>query len=80
MAHDIWKDNIKLLGCHDCWSCKAIKYAFEARLINFDPDNNIFSTQTFNEVCSISFNEDHNIEYMDTLYENRYNSFVGVCP
>ena len=23
MAHDIWKDNIKLMlnGCHDCWSC-----------------------------------------------------------
>ena len=31
---------------------------FEAKRINFDPDNNIFSTQTFNEVFSISFNED----------------------
>ena len=30
MAHDIWKDNIKsmLNGCHDCWTYKAIKFAF----------------------------------------------------
>ena len=48
-----------LNGCHDCWSYKAIKFACEANLTNFDPDNNIFSIQTFNEVCSISFNDDH---------------------
>ena len=43
MAHDIWKGKLMLNGCHDCWSYKAIKYAFEANLTNFDPDNNIFS-------------------------------------
>ena len=61
MAHDIWKDNIKLMlnGCHDCWTYKAIKFAFEAKLINFNPDINIFSMQTLIEVCNISFNEDH---------------------
>ena len=44
MAHDIWKDNIKLMlnGCHDCWSYKAIEFAFDAKLTNFDPDNNMF--------------------------------------
>ena len=82
MAHDIWKDNIKLMlnGCHDCWSYKAIKYAFEANLINFDPDYNISTYRLLNEVCNINFNEDHIIEYMNTLYEKRYISFVGVCP
>ena len=36
MAHDIWKDHIKLMlnGCHDCWSYKAIKFAFEYKLNN----------------------------------------------
>ena len=82
MARDIWKDNIKLMlnGCHDCWSYKAIQYAFEANLTHFDPDNNVFSIQTFNEVCSISFNEDNIMEYINTLYEKRYISFVGACP
>ena len=61
-----WRDNIKLMldGCHDCWTYKAIKFAFEAKLINFNPDINIFSMQTFSEVCSISFNEDHIKEYI----------------
>ena len=61
MAHNIWKDNIKLMlnSCHDCWSYKAIKYAFEANQNNFDPDNNVFSALTFNEVCSISFNNNN---------------------
>ena len=63
-----------LNGCHDCWSYKAIKYAFDAKLTNFDPDNNILSTQTFNEVCSISFNEDYIIEYINTLYNNNNNN------
>ena len=74
MAHDIWKDNIKLMlnGCHDCWSYKAIKFACEANLTNFDPDNNIFSIQTFNEVCSISFNEDHIRIYEHSLREKVY--------
>ena len=60
MAHDIWQDNIKLMlnGCHYCWSYKAIKFAFDAKLIDFNPDINIFSMQTFSEVCSISFNEE----------------------
>ena len=31
----------------------------ETNLTNFDPDNIIFSIQTSNEVCNISFNEDH---------------------
>ena len=26
------------------------------------------------------FNEYHIIEYINTLYENRYITFVGVCP
>ena len=38
--------------------------AFEANLTHFDPDNNMFSIQTFNEVYSISFNENHIIEYI----------------
>ena len=73
MAHDIWKNNIKLMlnGCHDCWSYKAIKFAFDIKLTNFDPDNNILSTQTFNEVCSISFNEEYTLEYINTLYEKK---------
>ena len=73
MAHDIWKDNIKLMlnGCHDCWSYKAIKFAFDTKLTKFDPDNNILSTQTFNEVCSISFNEEYTLEYINTLYEKK---------
>ena len=66
--------------CHHCWSYKAIKFAFDAKSTNFDPDNNILSTQTFNEVCSISFNEDYIIEYINTLYEKRYINYVGVCP
>ena len=79
MAHDVWKDNIKLMfnGCHDCRSYKAIKFTFEANLTNFDPDNNIFSIQTFNKVCSISFNEDRIIEYINTLYEKRF--YPGVA-
>ena len=40
MAHDIRKDNkLMLNGCHHCCSYKAIKFAFEAKLTNFDPDN-----------------------------------------
>ena len=35
--------------------------------------------QTFSEVCSISFNEDHK-EYINTIYEKRYINFVGICP
>ena len=71
---------VKGWSCWSCWSYKAIKYAFEANPTNFDPDSNIFSIQTFNEVCNISFNEDHIIEYMNTLYEKRYISFVDACP
>ena len=58
MAHEIWKDNINLMlnGCHDCWTYKVIKFAFETNLI---------------EVCNISFNEDRILEYMNTLYENK---------
>ena len=51
-------------GCHDCWTYKAIKFAFEAKLINFNPDINIFSMHTFSEVFSICFNEDHIKEYI----------------
>ena len=36
--------------------------------------------KTLNEVCSISFNEDNIKDYMDTIYEKRYISFVGICP
>ena len=46
-----------------CWSYEAIKFAFEAKLIDFNPDINIFYIQTFSEVCRISFNEDHIKEY-----------------
>ena len=69
VAHDIWKDNKKLMlnGCHDCWSYKAIEFAFEAKLIDFNPDINIFSMQTFSEVCSILFDEDHFKEYINTI-------------
>ena len=35
--------------------------------------------QTFSEVCSISFSEDHK-EYIYTIYEKRYINFVGICP
>ena len=82
MAHDIWKDNIKLMlyGCHNCWSYKAIKFAFDAKLIDFNPAINIFSTQTFSEVCSISFSEDNIKDFINTIYEKRYISFVGICP
>ena len=29
-----WKDDIKLMlnGCHNCWSYKVIKFAFETKL------------------------------------------------
>ena len=43
---------LMLNGCHDCWSYKAIKFAFEAKLINFDPDNNIFPTLLMKFVAS----------------------------
>ena len=79
MAHDICKDNIKLMlnGCHDCWTYKAIKFA---KLISFNPDINIWSMHTLSEVCSISFNEDHIKEYINTIYEKRHINFVGICP
>ena len=38
---------------------------------NFNPDINILSMQTFSEVCSISFNEDHIKEYINTIYEKK---------
>ena len=61
LVFGIWKDSTKLMldGCHDCWSYKVIKFAFETKLIDFDPDINIFSIQNFNEVFSISFNKEH---------------------
>ena len=62
----------------DCWPYKAIRFAFEAKLIDFNPDINIFSMQTFSEVCSISVNEDHIKEFTNTIYEKRYNNFVGI--
>ena len=37
MAHDIWKVKL-MVGCHDCWSYNAIKFAFETKLTNFNPD------------------------------------------
>ena len=41
MAHE-WRDNIKLMlnDCHNCWSYKAIKFAFEAnptKIIIYSP-------------------------------------------
>ena len=71
---------VKGWSCWSCWSYKAIKYAFEANPTNFDPDYNISTYRLLNEVCNINFNEDHIIEYMNTLYEKRYISFVGACP
>ena len=59
---------------------KAIKFAFDAKLIDFNPDINLFSMQTFSEVCSISFNEDNIKDFIKTIYEKRYISFVGICP
>ena len=56
-------------------SYKAIKYAYDAKLTNFDPDNNILSTQTFNEVCSISFNEDYIIECYTIC---KYVNWIGM--
>ena len=47
---------------------------------NFNPDINILSMQTFSEVCSISFNEDHIKEYINNIYEKMYINFVGICP
>ena len=41
-------------------------------IINFNPDINTFSMQNFNEVCSLNFNEDRIIEYMNTLCEEWY--------
>ena len=35
--------------------------------------------QTFSEVCSISFNEDHIKEYINTIYEKRHINFVAIC-
>ena len=63
---------VMLNGCHNCWSYNVIKFAFKAKLIDFNPDINIFSVQTFSEVCSISFNEDHIIESVNTIYEKMY--------
>ena len=39
-----------------------------------------FSMQTFSEVCNISFNEDNIKDFINTIYEKRYISFVGICP
>ena len=54
MAHDIWKDNIKLMlnGCHNCWSYKAITFAFDAKLIDFNPDiiNTLYEKRYINFV------------------------------
>ena len=61
-----------LNGCHDCWSYKAIKFAFEAKLFYVNPDICTFSLQAFNEVCNIIFYEDLTIEYMNSLYERRF--------
>ena len=36
--------------------------------------------QTFSEVCNISFNEDNITDFINTIYEKRYISFVGICP
>ena len=57
MAPAIRKDNIRLMlnGCHICWSYEVIQFAFEAKLIYFNPDDNVFSSLTFNEVCNIVF-------------------------
>ena len=54
MVHDIWLDNIKLMlnGCHDGWSYKVIKFAFEAKLIDFNPDiiNTLYEKRYINFV------------------------------
>ena len=46
-------------------------FAFDAKLIDFNPDINIFSMQTFSEVCSISFNEDNVKDFINTIYEKK---------
>ena len=82
MAHSIWKENITLFlkGCRNCWSYKVLKFAFEANITKFNPDNAYFSKQMLDAICTFTFDEGSVKKGIDTLYLNRFSNFVGICP
>ena len=80
MAHSIWKDTTLFLkGCRNCWSYKVLKFAFEANITKFNPDNAYFSNM-LDAICTFTFDEVLVKKYIDMLYLNRFSNYVGICP